>query len=205
MRAPRRSCDSGARRVFVVIAALCLVRGGLAAAADPGWGLPQLMESLRQVKSSTAYFSERKELRMLNEPLMSSGTLSYVAPDKLQKTTLLPKPERLSIDGGKLTIERSENNENRTVALTDFPEIGAFVESIRATLAGDLSTLDRYYTIALQGDAGDWQMTLEPKEKRLQQLVKSIRIAGRDSSIRSIVSEQGDGDRSEMSIVETAK
>jgi hypothetical protein len=163
------------------------------------------MESLRQVKSSTAFFSERKELRMLNEPLMSSGTLSYVAPDKLQKSTLLPKPERLSIDGGKLTIERSESNENRTVALADFPEIGAFVESIRATLAGDLSALDRYYTISLQGDAGDWQMTLEPKENRLQQLVKSIRIAGRGTSIRSIVSEQGDGDRSEMSIVETAK
>jgi hypothetical protein len=184
---------------------MILLSGGEVAAADSGWGLPQLMQSLRQVKSSTAYFSERKDLRMLNEPLMSSGTLNYVAPDKLQKSTLLPKPERLSIDGGKLTIERSETNENRTVALADVPEIGAFVESIRATLAGDLPALERYYTISLQGDVGDWQMTLEPKEKRLQQLVKSIRIAGRDTSIRSIVSEQGDGDRSEMSIVEAAK
>src|ERR1700730_6519822 len=176
-----------------------------AAAADLGWGLPQLMQSLRQVTSSTAFFSERRELRMLSEPLMSSGTLSYVAPDKLQKRTLLPKPERLSIDGGKLTIERSETNENRTVALSDFPEIGAFVESIRATLAGDLPALERYYTIGLQGDAGDWQITLEPKEKRLRELVKLIRTAGRGTSIRTIVSEQGDGDRSEMSIVESAK
>ena len=187
--------------------ALCLLVGAgrPAAAADLGWGLPQLMQSLRQVTSSTAFFSERRELRMLSEPLMSSGTLSYVAPDQLQKRTLLPKPERLSIDGGKLTIERSQSNENRTVALADFPEIGAFVESIRATLAGDLPALQRYYTISLQGDAGDWQITLEPKEKRLRELVKLIRIAGRGTSIRTIVSEQGDGDRSEMSIVESAK
>ncbi len=190
--------------LLLFIAGLILLSRGLAA-AEPGWGLPQLMQSLRQVKSSNAYFSERKELRMLNEPLMSSGTLVYAAPDKLQKSTLLPKPERLSIEDGKLTVERSENNENRTVALADVPEIGAFVESIRATLAGDLPALERYYKISLQGDAGDWQMTLEPKEKRLQELVKSIRIAGRDAAIRSIVSEQADGDRSEMSIVETGK
>jgi len=190
-------------RVFLLVAGLAL--SSVALAAEPSWGLPQLMQSLRQVKSSNAYFSERKELRMLNEPLMSSGTLTYVSPDKLQKATLLPKPERLSIADGKLTIERSENNENRTVALADVPEIGAFVEAIRATLAGDLPALERYYNVGLQGDAGDWQMTLAPKEKRLQELVKSIRIVGRDAAIRSIVSEQADGDRSEMSIVETAK
>jgi hypothetical protein len=193
------------RRAVALALFLLVGAGRPAAAADLGWGLPQLMQSLRQVPSSTAFFSERRELRMLSEPLMSSGTLSYVAPDKLQKRTLLPKPERLSIDGGKLTIERSETNENRTVALADFPEIGAFVESVRATLAGDLPALERYYTISLQGDAGDWQITLEPKEKRLRELVKLIRIAGRGTSIRTIVSEQGDGDRSEMSIVETAK
>ena len=196
---------SGVCRIFVIVAAMFLPTAGPATAAEPGWALPQLMQSLRQVKSSTAYFSERKELRMLSEPLMSSGMLNYVAPDKLQKSTLLPRPERLSIDGGKLTIERSETSENRTVALADFPEIGAFVESIRATLAGDLPALDRYYTISFQGDAGDWQMTLEPKEPRLRELVKSIRIAGRGTSIRTIVSEQGDGDRSEMSIVEAGK
>jgi hypothetical protein len=193
-------CRAAALALFLLVGA-----GRPAAATDLGWGLPQLMQSLRQVTSSTAFFSERRELRMLSEPLMSSGTLSYVAPDKLQKRTLLPKPERLSIDGGKLTIERSETNENRTVALADFPEIGAFVESIRATLAGDLPALERYYAIGLQGDAGDWQITLEPKEKRLRELVKLIRIAGRGTSIRTIVSEQGDGDRSEMSIVESAK
>jgi Outer membrane lipoprotein carrier protein LolA-like len=193
------------RRAVALALFLLVGAGRPAAAADRGWGLPQLMQSLRQVTSSTAFFSERRELRMLSEPLMSSGTLNYVAPDQLEKRTLLPKPERLSIDGGKLTIERSETNENRTVALADFPEIGAFVESIRATLAGDLPALERYYTISLQGDAGDWQITLEPKEKRLRELVKLIRIAGRGTSIRTIVSEQGDDDRSEMSIVETAK
>jgi Outer membrane lipoprotein carrier protein LolA-like len=193
------------RRAVALALFLLVGAGRPAAAADLGWGLPQLMQSLRQVTSSTAFFSERRELRMLSEPLMSSGTLSYVAPDKLQKRTLLPKPERLSIDGGKLTIERSETNENRTVALADFPEIGAFVESVRATLAGDLPALERYYAIGLQGDAGDWQITLEPKEKRLRELVKLIRIAGRGTSIRTIVSEQGDGDRSEMNIVESAK
>jgi len=130
--------------------------------------------------------------------------LAYVAPDKLQKRTLLPKPEQLTVDGDTLMIARSGESE-RTFSLGDNPEIGAFVESIRATLAGDLPALERHYRVSLEGTQRDWHMMLEPKDRRLAELVKWIRFSGRDDTIRSIESEEGDGDRSEMSIVETGR
>ncbi|HUH83238.1 MAG TPA: LolA-related protein [Stellaceae bacterium] len=192
-----------------VLTLLALLAGGvpaLAAAPDGGHlDLQQLMQRLSEVRRSTAYFSEHKELAMLNEPLDSSGTLAYVAPDKLEKDTLLPKPERITVDGDKLTLSQSGDPGSRTVSLRDQPELGAFVESIRATLAGDLPALQRYYNVTLQGSLLAWQMTLEPKERRLREMVKWIRISGRDASIRSIDSEEADGDRSEMTIVETGR
>ncbi len=191
-----------------VLFLLALLAGGVPALAAPGasgFDLQQLMQRLSQVRRSTAYFSERKQLGMLSEPLDSSGTLAYVAPDKLQKNTLLPKPERVTVDGDKITIEQSGEPASRTLSLSDNPELGAFVESIRATLAGDLPALQRHYNVRLEGSLDAWQMTLEPKERRLRELVKSIRIAGRDDAIRAIDSEEADGDRSEMTIVETGR
>jgi outer membrane lipoprotein-sorting protein len=188
---------------------LALLAGGVPAqAASPGangFDLQQLMQRLSQVRRSTAYFSEHKELGMLSAPLDSSGTLAYVAPDKLQKNTLLPKPERVTVDGDKITIEQSGEHASRTLSLADNPELGAFVESIRATLAGDLPALQRHYKVTLDGSLDAWQMTLEPKERRLRDLVKWIRIAGRDDAIRAIDSEEADGDRSDMTIVETGR
>ena len=53
------------------------------AIAGQGWELPQLMASLQGVQAATASFIERKYMRMLKEPLQSSGQLVYVRPDKL--------------------------------------------------------------------------------------------------------------------------
>ena len=175
------------------------------AAAAGGFDLQDLMHRLSLVKRTTAYFSEHKDIALVTERLDSSGTLSYVAPDKLEKKTLLPKPESYTVDGDKLTIERSGEPERRTVSLRDHPELGAFVEGIRGTLAGDLPALERHYAVALQGSLDAWQLTLEPKERRVRELVRWIHIAGRDDSIRSIESEEPDGDRSSMTIVETGR
>jgi hypothetical protein len=46
-----------------------------AAAAEQGWQLPQLMAALQQVQAATANFVERKYMRILREPLQSSGQL----------------------------------------------------------------------------------------------------------------------------------
>ncbi|HEY5929847.1 MAG TPA: outer membrane lipoprotein carrier protein LolA, partial [Burkholderiales bacterium] len=59
-----------------------------AMAAEAQWGVAQLMHELGQVKRSQARFSERKYLKVLKQPLQSSGTLTYVAPDRLEKRTL---------------------------------------------------------------------------------------------------------------------
>jgi hypothetical protein len=137
---------------------------------------------------------------MLDKPVEASGTLIYLAPDQMQKITISPSWERLAVRQSTLTIE--EAGKSRSFSLADRPEIGAFVESIRSTLAGDLATLERFYTVTLTGDAGDWRLSLTPKEHKLQELVKDIRIGGSGRSIRTVETEEADGDRSIMRIVE---
>lgn len=182
------------------VAAALLLWAFPAAARAAGFGVEQLMAELRQVKSATGRFVERKELHMLDKPVEGSGTLIYLAPDQMQKITISPSWERLAVRQSTLTIE--QEGKSRSFSLGDRPEIGAFVESIRATLAGDLATLERFYTVTLTGDAGDWQLSLVPKERKLQELVKEIRISGSGRSIHTVETEEADGDRSVMRVVE---
>lgn len=192
-------------------AALCVapwtmsIAARSAPAAAAPWDLTQLMRELQQVRSASGRFTERKTVHMLNAPLVSSGTLSYVAPNRMQKVTLTPVPERFVLDGDQVTIAGGPDQQTHTFTLTDYPQIGGLVEGIRATLAGDLPTLDRYYDVQLSGDAANWQLLLQPKDTDLTRFVKSIRIVGSENQLRAIDTEESDGDQSEMSIVEDVR
>jgi hypothetical protein len=179
---------------------LLLLAATLAHAGD--FGLQDLMQMLGQHKSGTATFVEKKYIAMLNQPLESSGELSFTAPDKLEKRTLKPKPEAVTLQGNVLQLERSDGRRMK-VSLSDRPEVAAFVESIRATLAGDRSALERFYGVAMRGTADQWQLTLVPLQPRMLKVINQIRIGGNRAQVRSIVFMQADGDHSEMTITGT--
>ena len=196
------------RLALAIAVVLCVISAGAPAdaealsAATSSWALPQLMASLRQVKAASGQFVERKTLHLLNEPLVVSGTLLYVAPDQVQKITVSPQRERLAINGDKLTIESGPESRARSLSLASYPEIAAFVEGIRATLAGDLPTLERFYGVQLTGGPDSWQLLLQPRDEQLRKVVQWIRILGSGEKIHTVETEEGDGDHSTMSIVE---
>ena len=189
------------RFVGAAAAALWLCASSTHAQTAP-FDIQQLMSTLRRVKSATGHFVERKQLQVLDKPVEASGTLIYLAPDQIQKITISPKWERIAVRQNVISIEQGQEGNARTFSLSDHPEIGAFVESIRATLAGDLPTLMRFYTVTMDGNANDWRLLLVPKERKLQDLVKTIRISGAGNGIRSVDTEEANGDRAIMSIVQ---
>lgn len=161
--------------------------------------LPELMRRLAQTKSATATFVEKKYIAVLDQPVVSTGELSFVAPDRLEKRTLTPKAETLTLVGDTLTMDRAGHDPLK-LNIKDHPAIGAFVESIRGTLAGDLSGLRTFYTLGLTGSSDQWQLTLTPKGYRLRHLFEHIVIRGSQTDIRTIELDQSDGDHSVMAI-----
>lgn len=162
------------------------------------WDIDQLMRSLAQTRSDHASFVEKKSIAMLDKPVESSGELFYVAPDHLEKRTFKPKPESMTVDGGALIIERSR--QKHRLQLQDYPEVAAFIDSIRGTLAGDRHALERNYRLSLEGTNEHWILQLLPVDGKMQAVVKRIRIAGVRDTVRSIEITQADGDSSLMII-----
>jgi len=162
------------------------------------WNIDQLMQGLAQTRSERARFFEKKFIAMLDKPVESSGELLYRAPDHLEKRTLKPKPESMTVDGGTLIIERGR--QTHRLQLQDYPELAAFIDSIRGTLAGDRKALERNYRLSLEGTAERWTLQLLPLDEKMLAVVKRIHIAGVRNSVRSIEITQADGDSSLMLI-----
>jgi len=196
---PFARCVSTVLLLFA--AGVCSSAAVSAEAGDPaGWDIKRLMQELGQVKTAKGRFVERKYLTILNAPLELSGTLVYIAPSRLEKHTLAPRPESLVLEREELTIESKERNQRRTLVLQDYPVVRAFVESIRSTLAGDLATLNRFFEVALDGDERKWRLTLKPSDRKMQEVVSEIRISGDRNWTNAIEIIETSGDRSVMTI-----
>ena len=81
----------------------------------------------------------------------------------------------------------------------------ALVESLRATLAGDLPTLQRYFDVAFEGNAREWTVVLVPRGAETLALIARIRIAGNGDRLRGIDIDEAGGDRSRMTIEDEAR
>jgi len=190
---------SSPARHIMLLAALMLVPA-ISQAAD--WDIDQLMHVLAQTRSDHASFVGTKSIAMLDKPLKSSGELFYIAPDHLEKRTLKPKPESMTVDGDTLLIERG--HQKHQLQLQDYPELAAFIDSVRGTLAGERRALERNYRLSLDGKAEHWTLQLLPVNKKMQAVVKRILISGVENTVRSIEITQTDGDSSLMLIEKMA-
>ena len=186
------------RCMFTGLAVLLALAAGPAHAADAPWDIERLMQALARVNVGRADFVETKTIAMLEAPLVSSGQLYYVAPDKLEKRTLKPRPESMIIEGNTLVIERGR--QNMTLQVDSAPELAGFVNSIRGTLAGDRRALERSFALSLDGPPQRWLMTLKPLDARMAAAVTAIRISGALDDVKSVEILQADGDRSVMAI-----
>ncbi len=163
------------------------------------WQMSDLMQLLGESKAGKALFVEKKYIGIIDRPIESSGELSFTAPDRLEKRTLKPKAETLLLEGNKLTVGQP-GKRHFTVDLQEYPEVAAFVESIRGTLAGDLAALEKFYVLELTGSEKLWQLMLTPRQERMLKIISRIQIRGTHADVKNIDFYHGDGDRSEMLI-----
>jgi len=168
--------------------------GALAADSD----LDQVMSALAQRKHGHVTFVEKKYLALLDRPVESSGELLYDAPDRLEKKTLKPKPESLVLEGGSVSAQRGRRH--YVLDLKQYPQVIPFIESIRATLAGDRAALEQVFKVDFTGSFDHWALGLVPRDPKLARTVKEIHIEGEKDVIHSVEIREADGDRSLLTI-----
>jgi hypothetical protein len=176
----------------------CTALGWVCAATASTSDLDAVMSLLAMRRHGRVEFIEQQFLAILKHPVESSGEMRYDAPDHLEKRTLQPRPESLVLDGGVLTVERG--GRRHVLDLHRYPQIQPFVESIRATLAGDRSALERVFHVEFAGSLQRWSLTLVPLDPRLAKTVTRVQIDGSRDQLLRVEIRQADGDRSLMTL-----
>jgi hypothetical protein len=156
--------------------------------------LEELMQLLAARKHGEVSFVEQHFFKLLKRPVESYGELTYESPDRLEKRTVAPRPETLTVAGDSVTVQRG--GRSRTVDLASHPEILPFIESIRATLAGDQAALERLFRVEFSGSLARWMLMLVPNDAALAKTIAEIRIAGSYESLSTVEVRETDGDRS---------
>ena len=168
------------------------------AAAGSADALDDVMHSLAQRRHGQVSFVEQQFLHMLKRPVESYGELIYDAPSRLEKRTIEPRPETLVVDGEVVTVQRGRRN--HVFDLKAYPQILPFIESIRATLAGDRAALERLFRLEFAGSEMRWTLVLRPLDAQLAKTVAEIRIDGLRDELSRVEIRQSDGDRSLMTL-----
>jgi len=201
-----KAAHRNAPRLAQVAGAVALLLGSLAPAAPVATAdataasssLDQLLALLATRRHGRVSFTEEHRLAVLDRPLHSSGELLYDAPDRLEKRTLEPQAEDLILDRGTLIARRG--GRSRVLALRDYPQAVPFLESIRATLAGDRAALERYFTVAYTGSLDHWILELTPADPEVARTVQHIAITGERDVVHSVEIRQTDGDSSVLTV-----
>jgi len=187
-----------ARLGALLVTASMLLHGRCAFAAGTDDALGNLMALMAQRQHGVADFTQTQYLAVLKQPQRSEGVLSYDAPDHLEQRTLKPHPQTAVLDHGMLTLTRGSRQ--RTVRLAEYPQLAPLIDSVRATLAGDLPALQGRFELRLEGDLDRWQLELTPREPALAMGVQRIQLNGERDQILRVEVQQSGGDRSLMNI-----
>ena len=196
------------RRVLLHAGVFALLAPGAVRASTAS--APDLAALLRRIGGQPerrAAFVERRYSALTRAPLESRGRLLFRAPDRLEKQTVTPVRETVRIEGGTVTIEGVPVRgvpDRRSVQLADIPLLAALVESLLATLAGDLARLQRHYQAALAHEGRGWALTLTPVEQALRDAITRVVLRGQGDAVTAVDIFESGGDRTELSITPLA-
>lgn len=163
--------------------------------------LPTLFSRLAHRQETRVRFVETKTLSVLTQPIRQEGTLEFRPPGTLAKHVDKPLEEHYVIEGSSVTISKPGEASPLQLNLGDYPALQAFAEGLRAPLAGDLETLQRYWTPSLGGSWRRWVLILTPASPELATLIRSVRLEGQDDRLTRMTLEETGGDHSTLDFI----
>lgn len=189
------------RAALRTLAVLVLFGPGLGGAVDSTeLTLPELMRRMADTPGVVAQFVEKKELALLDQPLVTRGTLYFVPPNRLARHTEAPGASTIIIDGDRLLFRDAAGGED--VDLASNPLARVFVDNFIVLFNGDLSALRKRYATEFSTDAERWNLTLTPRHAPLDRLIASITLRGDAGGMREMTLLEKAGDRTTTTFVE---
>jgi len=159
------------------------------------------VRSFQEVRTLRAAFTDRREVDLLDEPLVSRGRLHYQRPDRLHYAVESPGRQEIVVAGSQVRVSQRDLGRARSLDLQASDPARAVVSSLIQVLGGRLDRLEADYLCRSLRMADGWEVRLAPRGPPLDRAVRGIeaRIAG-DGSLREVRVREATGDSSRMTL-----
>ncbi len=167
----------------------CLIGSLFVGTAKAECSVESITNLLSQSKLN-ATFVQRKEIKALNKPLLSSGKLWLAPQAKLVWQVNKPIKSTLVIGADEMT---QYNRKDQPVSALGNIAPQGISQLFLAIAHGNLAGLAQGFELQLACQKEGWQLALTPKQQQLSQLISGITITGQQTiSSFSYVETRGD-------------
>lgn len=162
------------------------------------FSLDDLQQQLRATPIVRGHFVQQKFLRSLPQPLTSRGDFTLATGRGLLWLLRSPIAQDLRISANGIARRDSDGTWQ---ALPQHTGAGRENRLFLSVLAGDTSGLRENFDLTLTGDAGAWQLMLQPRSVLLRQIFDNIQING-GKLVDRIELREVQGDRSVLQMTD---
>lgn len=194
------------RKRLLCAGCLCLAAlagwGASQASAEPAsqaseWrcsdGMPGLLERFAAVRQVRAHFVEEKTIALLAVPLVTEGSVRFVAPDLLLREQVSPRKAAMLLDGDAVAFR--DGTSERRASLSAWQAAEGLISGYLDVLRGDASGLATHYEHRFTCEQNRWQLRLTPKTAGLKKLLRSMLLTGVGVRLMTVDMVDAHGDR----------
>lgn len=173
------------------VASLLLSATLVMSAHGAGW--QAVLKAVADHAPSSLAFEEEMHAFYLEQPAVSRGTLERLPNGDLVKRIVKPEPAVIRLGRGRIQVTRDGQP-----AAPEAPAPAAarlLADALVAVFVGDVEHVAAIFDVRLGSEkAGMWTLTLVPRDGRLKEWVRELRLTGEGHQLRAFRLTQPNGD-----------
>lgn len=164
-----------------------------AAAEKAPADIDALLAGLAKAPGLYARFREEKHITLLQQPLVSEGSLYFTPPARFARHTEKPIASTMIIDGNQLQFGSADGQESMNLGTN--PVARLFADAFVMLLSGNRAGLEKIFKMQLTPKAGgEWKLVLTPRVAPMDKLIKELELRGRGLNLNELDVREASGD-----------
>lgn len=164
-------------RALVRLISTCLLLASTQVYAQADDLLARIASQLEKHAVVRAEYTQSKQISGLKRPLQTSGNLVFAR--QYGVLWQIEQPYKVSyILSEEKVVEIAADGSRKERLARDLPGLAQVGRVFRAMLGANTTALREYFDIQTKGDAGNWSLTLTPKQAQMAQFIEQMDING---------------------------
>ena len=134
----------------------------------------EISAAAQAIQTLQCTFTQTKELSIMDDKMVSQGTMAFLRPDKLAWRYTSPYDYTFIITGEKVLIGKGKSK--NSIDLQSSQAFQGLARLIAGSVTGKSLTQTRDYDVSIMADDKVYIAKLTPKDKRLKKMFANIRL-----------------------------